>query len=214
MAGPNRRIARSRAHPPKSGCQSRSSRAAFVTSPTEPSAGVQHHHAGEAEARASQSARRLGSSIHSKSILCARPRMRRMIFAAANPRVSRTAGAYRPAVRLRGAPRRPGRRKALRDRRRRGLRCARVDKLRENSVHTSRSSPASSPRTNAAPRASARGRLRPESPDEIADHRADIEAHRAVEGEFGIDHLRSLSVAMIDPVWRSPWIRAPECPGI
>ena len=38
--------------------------------------------------RASQTARRFGSSINSKSILWARPRMRRMIFAAENPTVS------------------------------------------------------------------------------------------------------------------------------
>ena len=42
--------------------------------------------------------------------------------------------------------------------------------------------------------------------DEIAEHGAHVESHRSVERELRIDHPVSLSVTMIDPVWRSPWI--------
>ena len=87
---------RLRARPPislaqaKSGCQSRISRAAFVTAAMEGNEAVSTIMLrARRRLRASQVARRFGSSIHSKSILCARPRMRRMIFAAANPTVSR-----------------------------------------------------------------------------------------------------------------------------
>ena len=79
----------SRPHPPKSGCQSRtrappsSRRRWWGTRPCPPSS----------RARAAGCAPRrppaaCGSSINSKSMLCASPRMRRMIFAAANPTVS------------------------------------------------------------------------------------------------------------------------------
>ena len=73
----------------KSGCQSRTSRAAFVTAPIVGNEAVSTIIArASRRLRASQIARCFGSSISSKSALCASPRMRRMIFAAANPTVS------------------------------------------------------------------------------------------------------------------------------
>ena len=50
--------------------------------------------------------------------------------------------------------------------------------------------------------------LREKGEQEIADDRADVEANRPDEGEFGVDDARVLGVAMIEPVCKSPWIRA------
>src|ERR1700680_2772445 len=73
----------------KSGCQSRISRAALVTAPMVRNDGVSNIITrARRRLRASQIARSFVSSIHSKSILWASPRMRRIIFAAEKLTVS------------------------------------------------------------------------------------------------------------------------------
>ena len=116
-----------------------------------------------------------------------------MIFAAANPTVSpKQPRPYRPAVRPRGAPRRPGPRKALRDTRRRRPRARQSStNLRENSGHTfsivSSIQASNARRSPGRALVAARGQI---AHDEIAEHRAEIEPHRPVERELRIDHQR------------------------
>ena len=76
-------------HPDNSGCQSRNFRAAPVTSAMVRNAAASTIiPRASLTARASLIARLLGSSISSKSMLWARPKMRRMVLAAAKPTVS------------------------------------------------------------------------------------------------------------------------------
>jgi translation elongation factor EF-G len=164
-AGPNGVAVGLAPRPPKSGCQSRSSRAALVTAPMMRNDGVSSIMVrARRRLRASQTARRFGSSIHSKSILCARPRMRRMIWLPRTPRCPGTAAPYSSAARSRGARRRPRRQTRLPDRRRHWPRYATIRRTCGKTPPTDvRSSPGSRPRTTAGHRVRARGRRKPNS---------------------------------------------------
>ena len=190
------------------------SRAALVTAPMVGNDGRVHHH----RAREPQAARLADGPpladprSSSKSILCARPRMRRMIFAAENPTVSLEQPRHIGQP-LGLQPRRAGSTcKQRRPDRRRRLASVRHSSrnLRANSVQTLSivSSTHASNSTPLARRALVAGGGQI-AHQEIGDDGADIEPHRSVESELGIDHHASrLSVTMIDPVWRSPWISA------
>ena len=103
-----RAVDRSRAHGAKSGCQSRNSRAALVTARiVGNAAGSSIMVRARRRLRASQVARSFTSSIASKSRLCASPRMRRMILAAAKPTASWNIRPYRLAVQFPAGPPRP-----------------------------------------------------------------------------------------------------------
>ena len=114
-----------------------------------------------------------------------------MILAAANPTVSRTAAPCRPAVRPQGAPRLPRPETAPPDRRRPWPRCATARRICARIPPTRLPpSPASTLRTRAVARrmfVAAGGQI---GHQEIADHGADIEPHRAIECELRIDHPR------------------------
>ena len=149
----------------KSGCQSRSSRAAFVTLPMVGNERVSTIMArASRRLRASEIARRFGSSINSKSILCASPRMRRMIFAAAEARpCPGTAGPYKPAARSPDAPLRPHLRTASLDRHRLPLASSTVrGTCGRTRSRLFRPSPAPKPRTLAARPVNARDRRTPD----------------------------------------------------
>ena len=171
----------------KSGCQSRTSRAAFVTAPM-----VRNEAVSTIIARASRRAPRLanrpllGSSINSKSILCASPRMRRMIFC------GRKSHGVAEQPRHIGLPLGlQARRAGLTRKQRQGIGVA-VGFVRQSSRNSRANSVqtfsivSSTQASKAAPVArrplvTGGGQI---GHQEIGDDGADIEPHRSVEREF------------------------------